>query len=428
MTNNYNLKILKKIKQKKLSIGIIGLGYVGLKLLLQFANKKFEVYGFDNDSKKIKNLKKNKSPISYIANKDLNKINKYAKYYSNNYKQSKNCDVIIICLPTPLKKNKPDLSHIKNCMTELQKYLIKGQSIILESTTYPGTTENIVVSKLKKFKIGENFFVGYSPEREDPGSKKFSFWNTPKIVSGYTANCQKIVDTLYKKIVKKTIKSKKIEYAETAKIFENVYRSVNIALVNELKFILKKMKLDINHVIDLAKTKPFGFSEFRPGPGVGGHCIPIDPLYLSWIAKKSGYKTEFIELASKVNLDTTSKIFNELKKIIFKQKNKKILIVGLSYKKNIEDTRESAGVKFFIKLLEKNIKVSFLDYLVNKIKLKGKIYKSIKLNYKNLSRFGVVIICSDHDFYNYEKIYKRANLVVDLRNRYKFDNPKIVKI
>ncbi len=428
MINYYSLQILNKIKQKKLSIGIIGLGYVGLKLLLQFANKKFKVYGFDNDSKKIKNLKKNKSPISYIANKDISKINKFTKYYSDNYKQSKNCDVLIICLPTPLKKNKPDLSHIKNCMTEIQKYLIKGQSIILESTTYPGTTEEVVVSKLKKFKIGENFFVGYSPEREDPGSKKFNFWNTPKIVSGYTENCQSIVNNLYKKIVKKTIKSKKIEYAETAKIFENVYRSVNIALVNELKFILKKMKLDINHVIDLAKTKPFGFSEFRPGPGVGGHCIPIDPLYLSWRAKKIGYNTEFIELASKVNFDTTTKIFNELKKIISKQKNKKILIIGLSYKKNIEDTRESAGLKFFSKFLEKNIKVNFLDYLAYKIKIKGKNYKSIKLNYKNLSRFGMVIICSDHDFYNYKKIYKYANLIVDLRNRYKFDNPKIIKI
>ncbi|MBC8303064.1 MAG: nucleotide sugar dehydrogenase [Pelagibacterales bacterium] len=429
MKNNYNLEILNKIKEKKLSIGIIGLGYVGLKLLLQFANKKFEVYGFDNDLKKIKGLKKNKSPISYIKNKDINRVNKYTKYYSDNFTNTKNCDVIIICLPTPLNsKNKPDLSHIKNCMMYLQKHLRKGQSIILESTTYPGTTEEIVASKLKKFKIGENFFVGYSPERENPGSKKFSFWNTPKIVSGYTKNCQKIVNNLYKKIVKKTIKSKKIEYAETAKIFENVYRSVNIALVNELKFILKKMKLDINHVIDLAKTKPFGFSEFRPGPGVGGHCIPIDPLYLSWAAKRKGYNTEFIELASKVNLDTTTKIFKELKKIIFKKKNKKVLIVGLSYKKNIEDTRESAGVKFFTKLLKENIKVSFLDYLAHKIELKGKIYKSIKLNYKNLSKFGVIIICSDHDFYNYEKIYKYSNLVVDLRNRYKFDDPKVIKI
>ena len=429
MKENFNRKILKKIKNSQLSIGIIGLGYVGLKLLLQFANKKFKVSGFDNDLKKIRDLKKGKSPISYITNKDINKIKKYTKFFGGDFKNIKNCDVIIICLPTPLNsKNKPDLSHIKNCMLNLHKYLKKGQSIVLESTTYPGTTEEVVASKLRKFKLGENFFVGYSPERENPGSKEFSFWNTPKIVSGYTKNCQLIVNSLYKKIVKKTIKSKKIEYAETAKIFENVYRSVNIALVNELKFILRKMKLDINHVIDLAKTKPFGFSEFRPGPGVGGHCIPIDPLYLSWAAKKKGYNTEFIELASKVNLNTTAKIFKELKKIIFKQKNKKILIIGLSYKKNIEDTRESAGVKFFTKLLDEKIKVNFLDYLVNTINLNGKTYKSMKLNYKNLSRFGVVIICSDHDIYNYEKIYKFSNLIVDLRNRYKFDDHKLIKI
>ena len=429
MKENFNRKILKKIKNSQLSIGIIGLGYVGLKLLLQFANKKFKVSGFDNDLKKIRDLKKGKSPISYITNKDINKIKKYTKFFGGDFKNIKNCDVIIICLPTPLNsKNKPDLSHIKNCMLNLHKYLKKGQSIVLESTTYPGTTEEVVASKLRKFKLGENFFVGYSPERENPGSKEFSFWNTPKIVSGYTKNCQLIVNSLYKKIVKKTIKSKKIEYAETAKIFENVYRSVNIALVNELKFILRKMKLDINHVIDLAKTKPFGFSEFRPGPGVGGHCIPIDPLYLSWAAKRKGYNTEFIELASKVNLNTTAKIFKELKKIIFKQKNKKILIIGLSYKKNIEDTRESAGVKFFTKLLDEKIKVNFLDYLVNTINLNGKTYKSMKLNYKNLSRFGVVIICSDHDIYNYEKIYKFSNLIVDLRNRYKFDDHKLIKI
>ena len=429
MKENFNRKILNKIKNRQLSIGIIGLGYVGLKLLLQFANKKFKVSGFDNDLKKIRDLKKGKSPISYITNKDINKIKKYNKFFGGDFKNIKNCDVIIICLPTPLNsKNKPDLSHIKNCMLNLHKYLKKGQSIVLESTTYPGTTEEVVASKLRKFKLGENFFVGYSPERENPGSKEFSFWNTPKIVSGYTKNCQLIVNSLYKKIVKKTIKSKKIEYAETAKIFENVYRSVNIALVNELKFILRKMKLDINHVIDLAKTKPFGFSEFRPGPGVGGHCIPIDPLYLSWAAKRKGYNTEFIELASKVNLNTSAKIFKELKKIIFKQINKKILIIGLSYKKNIEDTRESAGVKFFTKLLDEKIKVNFLDYLVNTINLNGKTYKSMKLNYKNLSRFGVVIICSDHDIYNYEKIYKFSNLIVDLRNRYKFDDHKLIKI
>ena len=207
MRNNYNLEILKKIKNKKLSIGIIGLGYVGLKLLLQFANKKFEVYGFDNDLKKIKNLKNKKSPISYIADSKINKISKHTKYYGGKLNYIKNCDIIIICLPTPLNsKRKPDLSHIKNCMINIQSHLRKGQSIILESTTYPGTTEEIIVNKLKKFKIGEDFFVGYSPEREDPGSKKFSFWNTPKIVSGYTNNCKKIGSLLYGKVAKKQLK------------------------------------------------------------------------------------------------------------------------------------------------------------------------------------------------------------------------------
>lgn len=428
MKTNYYKTILKKIENKDLTVGIIGLGYVGLKLLLQFANKNYRTFGFDNNKKKIQNLKKNKSPISYISNQNISKI-RNKTFYSNNFKNIYSCDVLIICLPTPLNiKNEPDLSDIKDCIFNLKKILRKGQTIILESTTYPGTTNEIIVDKLKNFKIGKNFFVGYSPERENPGSKNFTFWNTPKIISGHTKKCQKIVENLYKKIVKKVIISKNLMDAETAKIFENVYRSVNIALVNEMRFILKKMQIDINEIIDLAKTKPFGFSEFRPGPGVGGHCIPIDPLYLSWIAKKKGYNTKFIKLASQVNLETTKKILKEIKKIVSKQKNKKILIIGLSYKKNIEDTRESAGVKFFTKLLDDKINVRFLDGLVKELKYKNILHKSIDLNYKSFSKYGTIVICSDHDFYNYSKILSSSNLIIDLRNRYKFRHEKIIRI
>jgi len=428
MKNKIQDKILKKIKSKKINIGIVGVGYVGLNLLIQFAKKKIKVYGFDNDEIKINFLKRSVSPILYIKNKTILDIKKYTDYEVN-YKNIEKCDVIIICLPTPLDdKQRPDLSHIKNAILKIKKFLKIGQTIVLESTSYPGTTKETITQKLQNFNIGKNFFIGYSPERENPGSNDYKFSEIPKIVSGHSNNCLEITDALYKLVVKKTIKANQIEIAETSKIFENIYRSVNIALVNELKFVLKKMNIDINEVIDLAKTKPFGFSEFRPGPGVGGHCIPIDPLYLAWIAEKNGYKSEFIRLASQVNLDTTVKIYNEIKKIVSKKKFLPILIVGLAYKKNIEDTREAAGLKFFQKLLKEKFKIDFLDDWVKKVKIKDKTYNSINLNYKKLKKYSAVIVCTDHDIYDYKKILKNSKIIIDLRNRYKIENKKIIKI
>jgi UDP-N-acetyl-D-glucosamine dehydrogenase len=428
MKNKIQDKILKKIKSKKINIGIVGVGYVGLNLLIQFAKKKIKMYGFDNDEIKINSLKRSVSPILYIKNKTILDIKKYTDYEVN-YKNIEKCDVIIICLPTPLDdKQRPDLSHIKNAILKIKKFLKIGQTIVLESTSYPGTTKETITQKLQNFNIGKNFFIGYSPERENPGSNDYKFSEIPKIVSGHSNNCLEITDALYKLVVKKTIKANQIEIAETSKIFENIYRSVNIALVNELKFVLKKMNIDINEVIDLAKTKPFGFSEFRPGPGVGGHCIPIDPLYLAWIAEKNGYKSEFIRLASQVNLDTTKKIYNKIKKIVSKKKFLPILILGLAYKKNIEDTREAAGLKFFQKLLKEKFKIDFLDDWVKKVKIKDKTYNSINLNYKKLKKYSAVIVCTDHDIYDYEKILKNSKIIIDIRNRYKIKNKKIIKI
>lgn len=421
-------KILHKIKTKQINIGIIGLGYVGLKLLLQFGKKKIKVYGFDKEINKISLLKRNKSPISYIKDQEIKNIRKYVNLQSD-LKRTRECDIIIICLPTPLtSKNKPDLSHIIDCMKKIKKILKKGQTIILESTTYPGTTEDIILNNLNKFEIGKNFFLGYSPEREDPGSKNYTFYNTPKIISGYTKNCLKIINLIYSRIVKKTVISENIKNAETAKIFENVYRSVNIALVNEMKFVLNSMDIDIDKVIDLAKTKPFGFSEFRPGPGVGGHCIPIDPLYLSWIAEKNGYNSKFIKLASQVNIKTTKKITQKIINIASKKKNKNILIIGLAYKKNIEDKRESASIKIMHKLVKKGFNVKFMDKLVKNVKIESKIIKSSNINYKNLYKFSIIIIGTDHDYIDYNKLYKYSNFIIDLRSRYKFKDKKILKL
>jgi len=420
-------KILNKIKSKKIKIAIIGLGYVGLNLLIKFAKKKINIVGLDRNIERISLLKDSKSPISYIKNKEINSIKKFT-YYSSNLKNIMSCDFIIICLPTPLdKKNKPDLSHIIECMTKIKKFLKKGQTIILESTTYPGTTENIILKNLKNFTVGKNFFLGYSPEREDPGSKKFNIYNTPKIVSGYTKDCLKIINSLYSNIIKKTVVSKNIKNAEASKIFENIYRSVNIALVNEMRFLLETLKIDINEIIDLAKTKPFGYSEFRPGPGVGGHCIPIDPLYLSWIAEKHGYKSEFIKLASFVNIKTTKLLAKKIIDNAKNKKNKKILMVGLSYKKNIDDTRESASIKILNILERKGFEVYFLDKFVKNVKINNKPRVSIKNDYKLLKKFSITIIGTDHDYFNYKKIFTNSNLIIDLRNKYKFKHEKILK-
>ena len=420
-------KILNKIKSKKIKIAVIGLGYVGLNLLIKFAKKNINIVGLDRNIERISLLKDHKSPISYIKNKEINSIKKFT-YYSSDLKNMKSCDFIIICLPTPLdKKNKPDLSHIIECMTKIKNFLQKGQTIILESTTYPGTTENIILKNLKNFTVGKNFFLGYSPEREDPGSKKFNIYNTPKIVSGYTKDCLKIINSLYSNIVKKTIVSKSIKNAEASKIFENIYRSVNIALVNEMRFLLETLKIDINEIIDLAKTKPFGYSEFRPGPGVGGHCIPIDPLYLSWIAEKHGYKSEFIKLASFVNIKTTKLLAKKIIDNAKNKKNKKILMVGLSYKKNIDDTRESASIKILNILERKGFEVYFLDKFVKNVKINNKPRVSIKNDYKLLKKFSITIIGTDHDYFNYKKIFTNSNLIIDLRNKYKFKHEKILK-
>ena len=420
-------KILNKIKSKKIKIAVIGLGYVGLNLLIKFAKKKINIVGLDRNIERISLLKDSKSPISYIKNKEISSIKKFT-YYSSNLKNIMSCDFIIICLPTPLdKKNKPDLSHIIECMTKIKKFLKRGQTIILESTTYPGTTENIILKNLKNFTVGKNFFLGYSPEREDPGSKKFNIYNTPKIVSGYTKDCLKIINSLYSNIIKKTVVSKSIKNAEASKIFENIYRSVNIALVNEMRFLLETLKIDINEIIDLAKTNPFGYSEFRPGPGVGGHCIPIDPLYLSWIAEKHGYKSEFIKLASFVNIKTTKLLAKKIIDNAKNKKNKKILMVGLSYKKNIDDTRESASIKILNILERKGFEVYFLDKFVKNVKINNKPRVSIKNDYKLLKKFSITIIGTDHDYFNYKKIFTNSNLIIDLRNKYKFKHEKILK-
>tara|TARA_B100000787_G_scaffold89938_2_gene66475 strand:- start:4081 stop:5382 length:1302 start_codon:yes stop_codon:yes gene_type:complete len=433
MSPYINLK--EKILNESATIAIIGLGYVGLNLLLNFNKKKFNIIGIDNDLKKIKKLNNGISPIFYLDSKKIKKSKQLTKYTSD-FSNLNKSDIIIVCLPTPLKKNNtPDISHLKDVAILIKKYKPKGKLIILESTSYPGTTEEIFFPILNETQniIKNSTFLGFSPERENPGDKKNKFEKIPKVISGINKESTNLVNILYKKITKKTVIAKNIKIAESSKLLENIFRSVNIGMINEMKYALKKMNIDVHDVIKIAKTKPFGFMPFEPGPGVGGHCIPIDPLYFSWKAKKHGFNSKFISLATETNINVTKMISKNICTLIKKTKknNQKVIILGLSYKKNIEDTRESASLKILQHLKDNKIFVDYYDPYVKEeyiFKNTKKIkIKSIKFNYKVLKKYAYTILISDHDIFKYNLIYQNSNFILDLRNRFKASN-KVIKI
>jgi UDP-N-acetyl-D-glucosamine dehydrogenase len=418
------------INKKKAIVGVIGLGYVGLPLVNNLCNKKFKVYGFDNDKKKIQILKNKKSYLSSIDNKQIEKILSKEFFPKTNFKEIFDVDIIILCLPTPLNKsNNPNLNFVKIALKNIKKFLRRGQLIILESSTYPGCTRELILPILdsKKFKVGIDFFVGYSPEREDPSNKKFTIKNIPKICSGITSNCTEVTKKFYSRIVNQTIEVSNIETAEFTKIFENLYRSVNIALVNEMKIICRKLKLNINEVIEAAKSKPFGFKAFYPGPGVGGHCIPVDPFYLSWLAKKNKINLKFVELSGKINNFIPRWIIsNSLEK-----KHKKILLVGAAYKKNVDDPRESPIFDFINILKKKQRLVDYHDPFIKRLasrKIKN-IFFSKDISSKMLLKYDLVYILTDHEIVDYNLIHKYSKKIVDTRNVYKNTNSnKIVSL
>ena len=420
-------EIIKKIKNKKLVIGVIGLGYVGLPLSILFAKKKFKIIGFDIDKKKIKSLCNQKSYIERISKSDIKILSKSSNFTSN-FGHISECDVIIITVPTPLTKNQlPDLHYVKSCLKQIFPFMKKKQTIILESTSYPGTTRELIVNKLKsKFLIGKELFVGFSSERIDPGLNENKIHLVPKVVSGYSDKCLKIVSEIYRPIFNSVVKSESLEVAEFSKLLENVYRSVNIGFINEMKMIADKMRLDIFEIIKVSSTKPFGFRTFHPGPGIGGHCIPIDPMYLYWKSKQLNYNAEFIKLSKETNfkvLNFLVKKINKLqKKIKFLSKKIKILILGMSYKKNLDDMRESSSIKLIKKLLDLNFKyVDYSDPHISKTNINGINYskKSINLTIKNLKKYHITLLMTDHDKFNYKKIYQYSNTIIDCRGKFK---------
>ena len=417
-------KTINLIDNKNCRVGIIGLGYVGLPLSILFAKNNFQVIGFDTNKKKISKIKKNNSYIDRISNKDVNLINKNGNFYSS-FSHIVKCDIIIICVPTPLKNNdKPDLSYIKTTINSIKKFLRKGQVLILESTSYPGTTKDEIYQKIKnKFEIGENFFLGFSSERINPGINENSIQNIPKVVSGHSKNCLKIISNFYSKSFNEIVESKSIEIAEFSKLLENIYRSVNIGFINEMKILADKMNIDIFDVIAVANTKPYGFRRFFPGPGVGGHCIPVDPSYLYWKSVKIGLPAKFIKLSANINKLVLEFIIKKILKNLRSKKltlaKSKILILGLSYKKDLDDFRESASIKLIDRLFKKGIKnISIHDpYVVDKISIK-KIQKLKLLNPKVLKSFDIVVLMTDHDLFDYDLIKNNAKLIIDCRGRF----------
>ena len=431
------MTLLKKIKKNNEIIGVFGLGYIGLPTAINFSKKKIKVYGFDTDKSKVSKLNKSQSYISSIKSKDIKKAKKNGFIATGDYSNVKKLDVIIICVPTPLTKNKiPDLRFINSTLSSLMPFIKKQQLISLESTTYPGTTDEIILPllKKKKFIVGKDVYLSFSPERIDPAIRNISIKDIPKITSGVTQNCLKVSSMVYAKIHKRIVKVSNTKAAETTKLLENVFRAVNIGLVNELKIFTDKLGLNIHEIIEAAATKPFGFMPFYPGPGLGGHCIPIDPYYLSWKAKQLGVNTQFIKLAGEINSSIPLKIVNKITKIFKKkipQTNKKILILGVAYKKNVNDLRESPGIKIIDLLKKKNFKVSYSDPYIPKLpKLRNYQLNlnSIKINARVLKTFDLVIIAADHDRFDYNLVYKFSNLILDTRNVYKFDDRnKVIK-
>ena len=432
MKKNYFKHLNSLISKKKAVIGVIGLGYVGLPLSILFVNKGFKICGFDIDKAKIKKIFSNISYIDRIQNKFIKKLN-YSGKFSHNFKNISLCDVIVICVPTPLKNNNPYTNYIKNTYKYIEKFLKPGQVIILESTSYPGTTNELIVKKIEKeFKIGKNFFVGFSSERINPGFNENSIHKVPKVVSGQTKECLKIINNFYSNFFSTIVRCKSIEIAEFSKLLENIYRAVNISFINEMKLVAQRFNLDIFDIIKVAATKPFGFKRFDPGPGTGGHCIPIDPKYLYYKSSKLGFKPKFIELAGETNIKVLKNIasltFKNLRERKISNNKAKILILGIAYKKNIDDLRESAALNL-INILKKKIKnIDFSDpYIKSFIKTRtSKIdKKSIKISAKILKKYDLTILMTDHDNFDYKVIYKNSNFIIDTRGKFQLDNKVI---
>ncbi len=417
--------LIQKIDKKSARLGVIGMGYVGLPLALEFCKAGFDVTGIDLDKKKIESINSGKSYIEDAADEDIQKaIGQGRLHATADFSVLSQLDTVSICVPTPLRKTKdPDISYILSATQEIAKYIHRGQLVVLESTTYPGTTEEIILPELesKGLKVGVDFSLAFSPERIDPVNKQFNTRNTPKIIGGITTKCTESAAALYSKAVDKVITVSSTRAAEMVKLLENTFRAVNIGLVNEIAIICNKLGMDVWEIIDAAATKPFGFMPFYPGPGLGGHCIPVDPHYLSWKLKMFNYNARFIELASEVNtnmpyfvVSKVSDALNARKKSI---NGSKILVLGAAYKKDVGDVRESPALDVIRLLKEKGGLISYNDPHIPHLHEENMDMSSIDLsNYSILDQYDCTVIVTNHSSYDYQQVVDCSSIIVDTRN------------
>lgn len=419
------MKLEEKILKRTAKVGIIGMGYVGLPLAVEIAKAGYTVLGVDTDKNKVRLINLGKSFIEDVSSEELSPLVRAKKIIAyDNYKICKNCDIINICVPTPFTKSKdPDVSYIVNAGEEIAKYLKPGQLIILRSTTYPETTEKVLQPILERtgLKAGKDFYLSFAPERIDPGNTVFTTKTTPVVVGGITKTCTKLSELFYAQFVDKVIAVSNPRVAEMSKLLENIFRSVNIALVNELALMCERMgSIDVWEVINAAKSKPFGFMPFYPGPGIGGHCILIDPYYLAWKAREYDFHSNFIELAAQVNENMPFKVVDRLYEIFGENcvgsKTASIFIIGAAFKKNVGDTRHSPAIKVMELLAGKVKKIIYNDPYVPSLKISGKIYRSARLTKEVLQKADCVLILTDHNIYDPKFLLKNSRLILDTRN------------
>lgn len=438
VTMNATLKNM--IEKADAKIGVIGMGYVGLPLAIAFAEKGFSVTGFDVDETKVRAIH---SGPRYIKHMDWSRVECAAASgklsATSDFSLLDRPDVLLICVPTPLTpQREPDMTFIQTTSRQIRDSLRRGQLVVLESTTYPGTTDELVRSILEEsgLKAGTDFFLAFSPEREDPGNLSFGTTNTPKVVGGFDPASGDLAEALYSRAIEKTVRVSDSRTAEAVKLTENVFRAVNIALVNELKVIYQRMGIDIWEVLDAAATKPFGFMRFNPGPGWGGHCIPLDPFYLSWKARESGESPKFIELAGDINLQMPRYVVRQLMLALNERekpmRNSKVLVLGLAYKKDIDDPRESPAFEVIHLLLELGVLVSYHDpHIPEAPRMRSwpglPVMKSLPLTGETLQHHDAVVVVTDHSAVDYTLVLHNADLVVDTRGVYRSVYPNVIK-
>lgn len=422
-------QLLNKIKNREITVGVVGLGYVGLPLAVEKAKAGFKTIGFDIQDKKVELVNQGVNYIGDVVNEDLkNLVDKGLLSATSDFSFIKDVDFIAVCVPTPLDAyQQPDISYVKSSAEAISKYLKKGSIVVLESTTYPGTTEELLKPILEEgsgLKCGEDFYLGFSPERVDPGNKSYKTKNTPKVVGGVGKDATEVISQMYREVLESDVfEVSSPAVAEMEKILENTYRNINIGLINEMAIICDKMGISIWEVIEAAKTKPYGFQAFYPGPGLGGHCIPLDPYYLTWKAREFDYHTKLIETSGEINVAMPYYVIERVSRILNRKKlalnGSKILVLGIAYKNDIDDYRESPALKIIDILKYDGAEVEFFDPFIPEYKYKGEYHKGLDELPKDIDKYDLILATAAHTTVDYDFISKNADFIFDTRNAFK---------